>query len=442
MSARVARPDAQLVRHALASLSALLVASAPIDAQHAHTGASRIDSSAHADSVRSWRVGAMAIGVATRADPGAHGRTVREGALTQPMIVGDVQLAGEALQALVTVNLEGLTLRRGEINPGIYGEGYIDRRHPHTYLHEAMLGGSTPDGPIRLSLFIGKGFVPFGTDDPMTRPFVKYPVNHHLVQVMERVMLVGAVNIGAAALEFARFNGDEPEGPSDSPNPGRSLDSRAVRLTIRAPFGLEPSVSRANVKSPEFASGQGLDHEKESASLRLARDTGVWRYALVEWGRTREIERDGRTAFTFSTVLAEGSVTLARAQLAARFERSERPEEDRLDDPYRSIRPLLDFNVLGRTRWDIVTLSLAAPALRRRWLSAVPFVEGAWLRPRALAHPSAFDPQTFYDARELWTWSVGVRVEGGAMRPRFGRYGVAAVSPPVRRSSMHMSAVR
>lgn len=436
MIARVARRDAMRQLYALAWLSAVLAGGARLEAQHAHEGAT------HADSARRWHVGAMAVGVATVADPGALGRTVKEGALTQPMIVGDVQLAGEALQAFVTVNLEGLTLRRGEINPGIYGEGYIDRRHPHTYLHEAMLGGATPTGPIRLSLFGGKGFVPFGTDDPMTRPFVKYPVNHHLAQVMERVMLVGAARVGAAALEFARFNGDEPEGPTDTPNPKRSLDSWSVRLTARAPIGLEPSVSRARVKSPEFASGQGLDQEKESASLRLARETGLVRYALVEWGRTREIERDGRTAFTFSTVLAEGSVALSRARLAARFERSERPEEDRLDNPYRSIRPLLDFNVLGRTRWDIVTLSLAAPPLRGRWLSAVPFAEGAWLRPRALAHPTAFDPQAFYNARALWTWSLGVRVEGGAMRARFGRYGVAAVSPQARGSSMQMSHAR
>ncbi len=219
----------------------------------------------------------------------------------------------------MTVNLEGATLRRGEINPGIYGEGYIDRRHPHTYLHEAMVGGSARAGALRLSLFGGKGFVPFGSDDPMTRPFVKYPVNHHLAQVMERVMLVGALRAGPAALEFSRFNGDEPENPSDWPNAGRALDSWSVRLTARAPFGLEPSVSRARVESPEFASGQGLDQEKRSASMRLARDRGLLRYALVEWGRTRELERDGRTAFTFSTALAEASLRChARAAVGAR----------------------------------------------------------------------------------------------------------------------------
>src|SRR5690606_31320362 len=108
--------------------------------------------------------------------------------------------------------------------------GYIDRRHPHTYLHEAMVGvGGTASG-VRGSLFAGKGFVPFGTDDPMVRPFVKYPVNHHHAQLMERVVLVGALQLSRVAVEVARFNGDEPEGPSDWPNAGRALDSWAARL--------------------------------------------------------------------------------------------------------------------------------------------------------------------------------------------------------------------
>lgn len=436
-SSRICRAGriSRISRPTFAALCALFAVQ-PVGAQHAH------ESSMGADSARRWHAGAMAIGIATRATPAALGRTVTEGALTQPMLMGDVQLAGGALQALVTLNFEGLTLRRGEINPGIYGEGYVDRRHPHTYVHEAMIGGTTDLGLLRLSLFGGKGFVPFGTDDPMVRPFVKYPVNHHLAQVMERVMLVGAVRAGPVAAELVRFNGDEPQGPTDWPNPGRALDSWALRLTARAPFSLEPSVSRAAVRSPEFATGQGLDHEKVSASLRLRRDAGVLRYALVEWGRTRELEPDGRIAFTFATVLAEASVGLRGATVSARVERSERPEEDRLDDPYRSVRPLLDFNVLGRTRWDIATIAVAAPSVGRRWLSASAFVEGAWLRPRALARPSPFDPHVFYDARQLWTWSAGVRVHAGAMRPRFGRYGAANVSSPDRGSSMSMSRER
>ena len=58
----------------------------------------------------------MAIGVATRAAPAALGQVVTEGYLTQPMLLGSMQLAGGRLQGLATVNLEGLTLRRGAVS--------------------------------------------------------------------------------------------------------------------------------------------------------------------------------------------------------------------------------------------------------------------------------------------------------------------------------------
>ena len=48
------------------------------------------------------------------------------------------------------------------------------------------------DGAARVSLSIGKGFAPFGTDDPMVRPFVRYPVNHHLSQILERGVAIAA----------------------------------------------------------------------------------------------------------------------------------------------------------------------------------------------------------------------------------------------------------
>ena len=41
--------------------------------------------------------------------------------------------------AVLTLDFEGLTLDRGQLNPGANGEGYADRRHPHTYLHEAIV---------------------------------------------------------------------------------------------------------------------------------------------------------------------------------------------------------------------------------------------------------------------------------------------------------------
>ncbi len=379
------------------------------------------------DSTRRWSAGAMAVTLVTRARPAAFGRTVTEGYLSQPMLFGNVQLAGGHLSALATLNLEGATLDRGEINLGGYGEGYIDRRHPHTYLHEAMIGVTGGAGGVRASLFGGKGFVPFGTDDPMVRPFVKYPVNHHHAQLMERVELVGALQASRAALEVARFNGDEPEGPADWPNGGRAFDSWATRFTVGAPGGVELSGSAAHVRSPEFATGEGLDQRKASASLRIVRPGGTWRYAFAEWARTREGSAHARH-FEFSSLLAESALQFGGVQLAARLERTERPEEDRLDDPYRSVRPLLDFNILGRTRWDIATINVSLPGVRARWAYLAPFVEAALLRPRALNHPTPMDPLVFYDASRLWMLSGGVRLHAGAMRPRFGRYGAALLA--------------
>ncbi|PYO06532.1 MAG: hypothetical protein DMD30_12485, partial [Gemmatimonadetes bacterium] len=84
-------------------------------------------------------IGAQAIGVATRESPALHGRTLSEGYLTQPTIMAQLLPLGEALSLKATLNLEGATIKRGELNAGIYGEGYIDRRHPHTYLHELVI---------------------------------------------------------------------------------------------------------------------------------------------------------------------------------------------------------------------------------------------------------------------------------------------------------------
>src|SRR6266550_4592213 len=79
-------------------------------------------------------VGAQAIGVVTRESPAIQGRALTEGYVTQPAIMIELHPWNELLSLKGTLNLEGATLKRGELNAGITGEGYIDRRHPHTYL--------------------------------------------------------------------------------------------------------------------------------------------------------------------------------------------------------------------------------------------------------------------------------------------------------------------
>src|SRR5690348_4072747 len=94
---------------------------------------------AHAqDSSVAVAVEGRAIGLATRASHTPGNRTLTEGYLTQPII--DATLRAGWLHAMGMLNLEGLTLRRGELDTGAWGEGYVDRRHPHAYLHELVAG--------------------------------------------------------------------------------------------------------------------------------------------------------------------------------------------------------------------------------------------------------------------------------------------------------------
>lgn len=396
-------------------------------------------------------LGAMATGVATHAAPALLGRSRTEGYLTQPALLADAR--GGPWRLTGTVNLEGVTLRRGELTPGSYGEGYVDRRHPHTLVHEAMVAAVTPGGRRwQGSLAVGKGFVPFGTDDPMMRPFVKFPVNHHHAQLPERAQGIAALRLGPAAralvLEQAWFNGDEPAGPWTWPQWRRVGDSRATRLTARRAGGggdWELQGSRAAVRSPGIIQGGAFDHRQASVSLRYARGApphaharaahgrgdgappgdGL-RYLLVEGARTDE-GTGGERAFRYESVLAEALWERRGWRVAVRGERTDRPEPERLLDLYRTPAGHIDFQVVGITRFDVLTAQLEPPAAWRGRAGALrPFAEVAAARPVARRRPAVFDPPAFYGARTLWTLSAGVRLHAGTMRPRMGRYGVVA----------------
>ncbi|MFL5577035.1 MAG: hypothetical protein ACJ79S_13805 [Gemmatimonadaceae bacterium] len=389
---------------------------------------------ARAGGSATWALGAQGIGVVTRASPAFVGRDFTEGYLTQPAVMGHAALLGGRLALRATLDLEGLTLGRGELTPGSYGEGYVDRRHPHTYSHELVATVATDAAGARryaVSLSAGKGFAPFGTDDPMSRPFVKFPANHHLAQILERVAAVGAVRAGALILEGGAFNGDEPVGPGEAPTWRRFGDSWAGRLTL-APrggrlAGVELQGSHAWVESPELAGGGGVDQRKWSTSVRAERgmpDADGHRYALVEWARTDDVA-NGHRSFSYTSLLGEGALTWRATQLALRLERTERPEEERLADPFRAARPYTDFGILGRTRWDVVTTHVGLPRARAGALRLGPFVEVARARARALDRPSAFEPASFFGSATQWSFSTGLRLELGTLHRRMGRYGAA-----------------
>jgi hypothetical protein len=384
-------------------------------------------------------LGAQAIWTATRESPALGGRDLTEGYLTQPMVMLMAAPWGEALAIKSTLNFEGATLKRGELNAGIYGEGYIDRRHPHTYLHELLItsarrfGGDSPSG---VSITVGKGFAPFGTDDPMARPFEKYPINHHLAQILERAVAIGALRMGPWIFEAGAFNGDEPTSPGDVPDKARYWDSWSGRVTfVPWPQG-EIQTSYARVKSPENPSGQGPDQRKQSASIRLedAQHSG---YALVEWARTGDYVAS-TPSFTFTSLLAETWTRYDGISGGIRVERTERPDEARLADEFRTPVPATDFSIAGRSRWTIITLGLAANALSAKGFTVLPFGEVARASAVPTLRPSGFDPRQFYGSNRIWSVSVGVRLALRMSHMRMGRYGVAVAARPPMMAGMMM----
>ena len=368
-------------------------------------------------------IGLYGLALASRVDPAMAGRTYTEGYLAQPLIMARGSAFRGRIEGILTLDFEGLTLERGQLTPGAYGEGYVDRRHPHTYLHEAVIVARGAFAGTGVSLAAGKGFVPFGTDDPMMRPFAAYPVNHHLAQILERYVVIAAVRRGPFALEGAVFNGDEPLGVGVPPDAGRIGDSWAARGTASLRDDVELQGSYAFVTSPELPSG-GFDQHKWSASARYDHATGPVRYALVEWAWTDAVLGDVSTN-RFSSILAEASTSVRALTASMRYENTTRPEEQRLLDPFRTSRSPTDLTVIGVTRWQTITAA-ATQAFTLGSVGLAPFVEVAWARPTQAVTPSAFEPEEFYGTSSIWMLSAGVRFGLGLMHGRMGRYGVSA----------------
>ena len=367
-------------------------------------------------------IGAQAIGIVTHESPAIHGRDLTEGYLTQPMVMATITFWDNAVEVIGALDFEGVTLERGELNAGIHGEGYVDRRHPHTYLHELVVTAQRRFGLNGASVTLGKGFAPFGTDDPMARPFEKYPINHHLAQILERAMAIGALRTRRVILEGGLFNGDEPESAGDVPNRARYWDSWSGRVTV-LPFPQgEFQTSYARVRSPENARGGGADQRKQSASVRLE-DAQRSGYGLLEWARTTNYAGSTRS-FAFTSVLAETWARYGSASGALRFERTERPDEERHLDEFRTALPATDLSILGRSRWTIITARVAA-SLSKKSLSLEPFAEVARIRFAPTLKPTGFDPAQFYGSNRIWSITVGAKLTFGMDHMRMGRYGMA-----------------
>ena len=406
-----------------AVLLSIALLTRPLAAQHETADSSRLRAS----------IRAQAIALVTHVDPTPNKIARTEGYLAQPIIAAHASLLGGHAEGVLTLNFEGWTLDRGQLTPGSWGEGYVDRRHPHTYLHEAIavVGGAFRG--IGVSLAGGKGFVPFGTDDPMMRPFAAYPVNHHLAQILERYVIVGALRRGPVSLEGSVFNGDEPLSPGSPPDASRFGDSWSARATATIASSLELQGSYAFVTSPEIVEGSGLDQRKWSTAVRLDRDHGLVRYALAEFALTEMMLGDFR-ANRFSSGLAEAATVARPLTIAVRYENTTRPEELRLLDPFRTSRSPTDLSIIGITRWQTVTAAISAPRTFRGF-DVAPFAEATYARPTDDVKPSAFIPREVYGSSSQWTLSAGLRLGVGTMRHRMGRYGAA--QPNERQSQDH-----
>lgn len=372
--------------------------------------------------------GLHAVPLVTHVSPMLQGDAFTEAYLTQPTLLGTATFFGGVLHARAALSLEGLTLERGELGPGAHGEGYVDRRHPHTYLHELMVSVVGDVGAATYSFSAGRGFAPFGTDDPMMRPFVKFPVNHHLSQVLERLAAIGAVRAGPVMVEGGVFTGVEPMSPSDAGDVDRFADSWAARVTLMPATGVEVQASHAWVVSPEMPRGAGDDQRKWSASARYERPHAFGAvYAMAEWSRSTHVA-DGDDVYANNGVLVEASLDRDGWRPALRFERTDRAEDGRSFDPFRTPWPHADPHLLGITRWT-TTSARVERAVAWRGLRAAPFVEAA------LAHVgtvgvSIFDPEAFYGDTRIWSLNAGVRLGAGWHAHRMGRYAPAGPAGP------------
>jgi hypothetical protein len=195
--------------------------------------------------------------------------------------------------------------------------------------------------------------------------------------------------------------------------------------------GLELQGSFARVHSPEHRPGAGTDQDKWSLSARWDRTVGGHPvYGLVEWARTSE----AGGFFVFRSLLGEGAWTGGRHRLYYRFERTERPEEERISN-FRALRPHLENSILGITRWTVHTAGYALQGLALGPARLEPLVEVSLGSIAPVV--GAFDIVPFYGDDRWWSWTVGLRLSGGGPMHRMGRYG-AAQGPEIQIDHQHM----
>ena len=368
--------------------------------------------------------GGQMVGVWSYADRVPGGGVLAELRVVQPVVFAAAAPFAGRLRLHAMLNGEAWTLPDGQLATGDFGEGFMDKRHPHTWGHELIASGVdvVPLPGLRWSLTAGKGFAPFGTDDPMNRPALTYPVNHHWSQILERAVVIAGVRAGPVTLEGGVFNGDEPENPHQWPDLSRFGDSWSARALVHPFGGLELQASYAHVRSPEHRGGAGLTHDKYSASARYEGMTRLGEfYGLLEWSYNSEED-----FFIYRSVLLEAQLRSGLHRPYVRLEHTERPEETRqFDDLFRSPRPHFENSTLGTSRWNTVTAGYGVSFGPRSWPVRLEGIAEASYLHVAKADAGVFDPLVVWGRNDLYMASVGLRVALGAPMHRMGRYGVA-----------------
>lgn len=343
--------------------------------------------------------------------------------LTQPATMFNIESPGSRFTLRTTLNFEGLTLPDGELTSGGWGEGFIDKRHPHTLLHELMLsvnlwGFAGGD----LSISAGKGFASYGTDDPMARPAVKYPTNHHLSQILERWTVNGVYLNGGWSMEAAVFGGAEPDGPWDMSNIDSFGDSWSARLARR--FGGVGLMAHTEV-SASFGRVREEHHDEAvvtrlyNAAVRHERGSSYGDvYGLVEGSMSDPDDDEG-----YFSLLGEAQLRAGAHQPYARVEYATRPEYDREGAPGTADFFRYDHgsHAIGATRWFISTLGYGYE-LTGYPVSARPFVELQY--NRAGAERGGIEPVELFGTDSFWGLTAGFRIFLGGDPMRMGSYGI------------------
>ena len=251
----------------------------------------------------------------------------------------------------------------------------------------------------------------------MVRPFEKYPINHHLAQILERVVAVGAVRRGPVIGEVATFNGDEPLGPGSSPEL-----SSLRRFVVVAPHAASARRPRAEREHRARRVARGAHAARDSISARRASSrASVGETRDVGALRARRMGADERAGSRRDDHVAEQSARRRRVlscgsdRRGAR--RAHRSSGGRASgDPFRTPRPSVDLSNLGVSRWTTFTLSLSAPQRASAAFSARPFVEVERIGAAAGNPPGIFNPEFRYGANRMWMVSAGVRDSSPACR--------------------------